>query len=83
MIIATSTCQYTLQTTRQVQPCLLLVNGIDNTPADDLVTDHGATLGRMLFYDQTLSANVTISYASCHQAENGFSDSSTLSVGFD
>ena len=59
------------------------INGIDNTPVDNPVTDHGATLGRVLFYDKTLSANGTISCASCHQAANGFSDPSTLSVGFD
>lgn len=59
------------------------INGLDNTPADNPITDNGATLGRVLFYDKTLSANATISCSSCHQAENGFSDSATLSVGFD
>ncbi|MFT4568018.1 MAG: cytochrome c peroxidase [Saprospiraceae bacterium] len=59
------------------------INGTDNTPIDNPITDHGATLGRVLFYDKTLSANGTISCASCHQAANGFSDSATLSVGFD
>lgn len=58
------------------------INGTDNTPSDNLITDHGATLGRVLFYDKKLSANGTVSCASCHQAANGFSDSSTLSVGF-
>lgn len=59
------------------------INGIDNTPNDNPITDHGATLGRVLFYDKALSANGTISCASCHQAANGFSDSATLSIGFD
>lgn len=59
------------------------INGIDNTPVDNSVTDDGATLGRVLFYDKKLSANGTISCASCHQAENGFSDSAPLSIGFD
>src|SRR5262245_6250292 len=38
----------------------------DNTPADNPVTDHGATLGRVLFYDTRLSANNTVACASCH-----------------
>ena len=38
----------------------------DNTPADNPVTDHGATLGRVLFYDTRLSANNTIACGSCH-----------------
>ncbi len=59
------------------------INGIDNTPTDNLITDDGATLGRVLFYDKKLSANQTISCASCHKQENGFSDNEILSLGFD
>ena len=59
------------------------INGIDNEPADNPVTDHGASLGRVLFYDKKLSANGTISCASCHQPENGFSDTAEFSVGFE
>jgi len=55
----------------------------DNTPADNPTTDAGATLGRVLFYDKKLSANGTISCASCHQAEHGFSDPNILSEGFE
>ena len=54
----------------------------DNTPTDNPVTDHGATLGRVLFYDKRLSANNTISCASCHQQEHGFSDPRQFSIGF-
>lgn len=36
------------------------VNGIDNTPADNPITNEGATLGRVLFYDKHLSKNGTI-----------------------
>jgi len=56
--------------------------GQDNTPADNAVTDQGATLGRVLFYDKTLSLNKTVSCASCHKQELGFSDSAVLSKGF-
>lgn len=55
----------------------------DNTPGNNPVTDWGATLGRVLFYDVNLSANNTISCASCHIQENGFSDPNPLSEGFD
>ncbi len=59
------------------------INGIDNTPSDNPVTDAGATLGRVLFYDKKLSANGTIACASCHIQEKGFSDDEVLSIGFD
>jgi len=55
----------------------------DNTPNNNPITDAGATLGRVLFYDKKLSANNTISCASCHIQENGFSDPNVLSIGFE
>ena len=54
----------------------------DNTPAGNPVTDRGATLGRVLFYDKRLSTNNTTSCASCHQQEHGFSDPRQFSIGF-
>ncbi len=45
------------------------------------VTNKGATLGRVLFYDKNLSSNNTISCASCHQQANAFSDVVVASVG--
>src|SRR5215510_5005420 len=59
-----------------------LINGQDNTPATNPVTDWGATLGRVLFYDKILSINNTIACASCHKQAKGFSDDQTLSKGF-
>ncbi len=56
---------------------------LDNTPANNPVTNEGATLGRVLFYDQKLSANGSVSCASCHKQELGFSDDEVLSEGFD
>jgi cytochrome c peroxidase len=58
------------------------INGLDNTPANNPITNAGATLGRVLFYDRNLSQNRTISCASCHQAGSGFSDPGVLSTGF-
>ena len=55
----------------------------DNTPANNAVTDAGATLGRVLFYDKRLSANQTISCSSCHLQEHGFTDPRQFSVGFE
>ena len=53
----------------------------DNTPNNNPITNQGATLGRVLFYDKKLSANNTISCASCHRQEFAFSDTAVQSVG--
>lgn len=53
----------------------------DNTPSANPITDMGATLGRVLFYDTSLSANNTIRCASCHKQDRGFSDEARFSVG--
>jgi cytochrome c peroxidase len=58
------------------------VNGQNNTPANNAITNHGATLGRVLFYDVNLSANNTKSCASCHRQANAFSDPTAFSTGF-
>jgi cytochrome c peroxidase len=54
---------------------------LDNTPADNLLTNAGATLGRVLFYDVRLSQNNTVSCSSCHRQANGFSDPNQFSAG--
>lgn len=59
------------------------VFGFDNTPTDNTITDDGVTLGRVLFYDKKMSINNTISCASCHKQELGFSDDIPKSLGFD
>lgn len=55
----------------------------DNAPSINRVTNAGAALGRVLFYDKNLSRNNTISCASCHVQEKGFGDESILSRGFE
>lgn len=50
-------------------------------PADNPLTEEGVRLGRMLFYDKKLSKDGTISCASCHQQEKGFSDGRQFSPG--
>ncbi len=52
----------------------------DNS-GSNLITDEGATLGRVLFYDKKLSSNNTIACASCHLQEFAFGDTSLVSVG--
>jgi cytochrome c peroxidase len=54
----------------------------DNTPTDNPLTNHGATLGRVLFYDTRLSANNRTSCASCHLQAHAFSDPRPASKGF-
>lgn len=54
---------------------------LDNNPAHNPVTNLGATLGRVLFYDTKLSIDNTISCASCHQQDAAFSDPRRFSVG--
>jgi len=54
----------------------------DNTPANNPVSNAGATLGRVLFYDKRLSINDAVSCGSCHQQARGFSDAARFSTGF-
>jgi cytochrome c peroxidase len=50
-------------------------------PADNPLTAETVALGRKLFYDTRLSADATISCASCHNPQFGFSDARKVSVG--
>ncbi|MBP6180985.1 cytochrome c peroxidase [Flavobacterium sp.] len=52
----------------------------DNTNGNS-ITDKGATLGRVLFYDKKLSSNNTISCSSCHIQANAFGDITVASDG--
>ena len=45
------------------------------------ITDKGATLGRVLFYDKNLSSNNTVACATCHIQANAFSDVNIASTG--
>ena len=53
----------------------------DNTPADNPLTDSGATLGRVLFYDRDLSVDGTVACANCHLQQHAFSDTAQVSMG--
>ena len=58
-------------------PSYITKDNAGNNP----ITDEGATLGRVLFYDKKLSSNNTIACASCHHQEFAFGDTSLVSVG--
>ncbi len=45
------------------------------------VTDKGATLGRVIFYDKSLSVNGTVACATCHRQAEAFSETSVVSGG--
>ena len=51
-------------------------------PEDNLLSYKGIELGKMLFYEKQLSADNTISCASCHQQKLAFTDGLGQSVGF-
>ena len=50
-------------------------------PKDNPLTLEGIALGRRLFFDPILSADSTISCASCHHPDRFFADSERLSEG--
>lgn len=53
----------------------------DNTTIGNDITNIGATLGRVLFYDKNLSSDNTVSCATCHQQEFAFGDPAIASQG--
>lgn len=54
-----------------------------NEPSYNPISNDGATLGRVLFYDKNLSRNNRISCSSCHIQAYSFSDTAKLSLGFE
>ncbi len=52
-------------------------------PADNQFTNERWQLGKRLFYDPILSLDQSISCASCHKPELGFSDDKQFSVGIE
>jgi cytochrome c peroxidase len=70
---------------RQVIPSYIF---FDNTPLGpepyaffNPMTNTGATLGRLLFYDKRLSRNNTVSCSSCHQQAHAFSTPDVAGTG--
>ena len=62
------------------------LNGNDpffNQPENNRITNEGATLGRVLFYDAKLSLNNTVACATCHKQQFAFADNTKGSIGFE
>lgn len=53
----------------------------DHTPPENRISNAGATLGRVLFYDVRLSGDGRIACASCHRQSFGFGDTARFSRG--
>ena len=54
-----------------------------NLPVDNLPTNAGVELGRMLFYEKALSRDRSMACADCHQQIDMFSDIRQFSIGVD
>lgn len=50
-------------------------------PAGNPYSAEKAELGRYLYFDRRLSADATVSCASCHDPQHGFTDGAPLSTG--
>jgi cytochrome c peroxidase len=61
----------------QAKPAYILKDNTRGNP----ITNTKATLGRVLFYDKSLSIDNTISCASCHRQEFAFGDTAIASKG--
>jgi cytochrome c peroxidase len=64
--------------TNQPVPSYITKN---NTPPGNPISNKGATLGRVLFYDTQLSVNNTIACAGCHKQQFAFGDTAVRSTG--
>src|SRR5258708_6293197 len=50
-------------------------------PKDNPYTPEKAALGRLLYYDKRISGDGTLSCASCHDPQKGFTDQAAVSTG--
>jgi cytochrome c peroxidase len=64
---------------QQTIPAYIVKN---NTPPNNQISDKGAILGRVLFYDKNLSLTNTQSCGSCHKQQFAFSDTAAQSPGY-
>jgi cytochrome c peroxidase len=56
-------------------------NSSTSQPSDNRITNEGATLGRVLFYDRRLSITNTVACATCHVQSRGFGPQDRFSIG--
>jgi cytochrome c peroxidase len=67
----------------QIDSNNMMLGSRNNTPNDNKLTDAGATLGRVLFFDKKLSINNQTACGSCHLQANAFADNVAESNGFE
>lgn len=60
----------------------VIAQGGNNSPQTNPVTNAGAALGRVLFYDPRLSVTNSVSCGSCHKQQYAFADNVPLSTGY-
>ncbi|MFT5166876.1 MAG: cytochrome c peroxidase [Saprospiraceae bacterium] len=80
LVLPDQTYDYSIDLPVHVVDFLLGWSGND-TSFVNTVTDDGATLGRVLFYDDRLSGDNSLSCGSCHQQALSFADNVPLSDG--
>jgi cytochrome c peroxidase len=80
-MLPTETSKYSLGK-RPIHISQATLDELDNREGKRRLNDRVATLGKVLFYDTNLSLNDTVSCASCHHQDQGFSDPRQFSVGF-
>jgi len=51
-------------------------------PADNVSTPEKIELGRLLYFDQRLSGDNSMSCATCHHPDSGYADGQSLATGF-
>jgi len=51
--------------------------------ADNMLTEQGVKLGRMLFYEKKLSRDGSMSCGTCHRQKHAFADTNQFSIGVD
>jgi cytochrome c peroxidase len=80
LVLPDQTYDYSIDLPSHIIDFLFAWGGND-TSFVNTVTDDGATLGRVLFYDNRLSGDNSLSCGSCHQQALSFSDNVPLSDG--
>lgn len=83
LLIAARTTDYSGATTPYELKYPSNFGGRFTIPEDNPTTVEGVRLGRMLFYEERLSANNKVSCASCHQQKLAFTDGLKTSFGVD
>ena len=65
------------------QPAGFEQTAAETAPADNVLTEDRAQLGKRLFFDKRLSRDNTVSCGSCHEQQHGFGDPRAVSEGVD